>query len=165
MSANPISVAIEALRDHLHACSGQWLDRDAQVVLFALDAKVATACRAAGIPVPPAEPAGAPGYARIGTTGVLVRRTLDRPGQVCIHSNQDSWEARMVQLGEVDNRPQPQPGGGRPPDTDPREDQRVFDVWKTRQYHTYEALAKALGNGWTKGKVRQALDRHRKRRK
>jgi hypothetical protein len=50
--------------------------------------------------------------------------------------------------------------GGRPSDTDPREDQRIAEAWRTRQYATYEALASAIGK--TKRDVKLAIDRHRK---
>ena len=50
---------------------------------------------------------------------------------------------------------------GRPPDTDPQEDRRIWEAWSTRRYKTFENLA--VEHGKTKDFVRRAVDRHRKR--
>jgi hypothetical protein len=51
--------------------------------------------------------------------------------------------------------------GGRPPDTDAKEDRRIAQAWKTGNYSSLEDLAKAIGK--KKHEVRKALDRHRHR--
>jgi hypothetical protein len=50
---------------------------------------------------------------------------------------------------------------GRPPDTDAKKDQRIFDAWKTRKHPRYEDLARDLGI--SEKEVSKAIDRHRKR--
>jgi hypothetical protein len=52
---------------------------------------------------------------------------------------------------------------GRPRDTDPKADQRIFDAWQSGQHKTYADLATALGK--SKREVEAAIDRHRKRTK
>jgi hypothetical protein len=51
---------------------------------------------------------------------------------------------------------------GRPPDTDPKEDQRIYDSWKASGYTSYEEFERK--NGINKIKVKEAVDRERKRR-
>ena len=51
--------------------------------------------------------------------------------------------------------------GGRPPDTDPMEDRRIAEAWKTGAYGSHEDLAREFG--MTKQEVKRALDRHRHR--
>ncbi len=48
---------------------------------------------------------------------------------------------------------------GRKPDTDKKEDQRIFDAWGTGQHKTYEELGMEMGK--TKAEVGRAIDRHR----
>jgi len=50
---------------------------------------------------------------------------------------------------------------GRKPDTNPKEDKRIFDVWQTGQYQTYADLDNALH--LPNGEGKRACDRHRKR--
>jgi len=54
---------------------------------------------------------------------------------------------------------------GRTPDTDPKEDKRIADAWKTGRYRTYEACGREFGmTGENIGRrVKLAVDRHRKR--
>ena len=51
--------------------------------------------------------------------------------------------------------------GGRPPDTDAKEDRRIAEAWKSNRYASLEDLAIAFK--MTKKEVRHALDRHRHR--
>jgi len=51
--------------------------------------------------------------------------------------------------------------GGRPRDTDAKQDKRIADAWQTGRFAGYDDLARELGK--TKRDVRMALDRHRKR--
>jgi hypothetical protein len=62
---------------------------------------------------------------------------------------------------EQQERPARRARGGRPPDADPRADQRVSDAWRTGQYETHEQLGRELGLSGRE--VKLALDRHRKR--
>jgi hypothetical protein len=55
----------------------------------------------------------------------------------------------------------PKRPGGRPSDTDPKEDRRVAEAWRTGQYATYEQLANAIGK--ERRDVKLAIDRDRKR--
>lgn len=50
---------------------------------------------------------------------------------------------------------------GRKPDTDPKEDRRIFDAWQTGLYPTYADLDNALN--LPNGEGKRACDRHRKR--
>jgi hypothetical protein len=50
---------------------------------------------------------------------------------------------------------------GRPVDTDPKADKRIFDAWSSGSYKTYEELASVLR--MNKSAVESAIDRHRKR--
>jgi hypothetical protein len=50
---------------------------------------------------------------------------------------------------------------GRPADTDPKKDEKIYDAWKSGHYKTYEDLARDLGK--TKYQIETAVDRHRKR--
>jgi len=50
---------------------------------------------------------------------------------------------------------------GRPTDTDPKADQRIFDAWQSGQHRTYEDLARLMGKKTRE--VSAAIDRHRKR--
>lgn len=50
---------------------------------------------------------------------------------------------------------------GRKPDTDPKEDKRIFDAWQSGQYKTYAELESELR--LSKGEGKRACDRHRKR--
>jgi hypothetical protein len=50
---------------------------------------------------------------------------------------------------------------GRPKDTDPKEDKRVYEAWITGQYAKYEDLGRELKQ--TKLYVKRAIDRHKKR--
>src|SRR5262249_12930382 len=50
---------------------------------------------------------------------------------------------------------------GRPADTDPRADKRIFEAWRSGHHTTYADLATALGQ--PEQQVRAAIDRHRKR--
>jgi hypothetical protein len=50
---------------------------------------------------------------------------------------------------------------GRPVDTDPKADKRIFDAWKTGQFKTYAALAREMKK--RERDVELAIDRHRKR--
>jgi hypothetical protein len=52
---------------------------------------------------------------------------------------------------------------GRPSDTDPKADKRIYDAWQTRQYKNYAELAVALS--LSEREVELAVDRVRKRRK
>jgi uncharacterized protein YukE len=52
---------------------------------------------------------------------------------------------------------------GRKPDTDFKDDQRIFDAWMTGSYRTYNECARTLGK--TEKQVRDAIDRHRHRRR
>ncbi len=67
--------------------------------------------------------------------------------------------------GEGDGRAGPTPPSGkkrgRPRDTDPKADKRIYDAWKTGQYRKYSALACAIGITWRE--VKYAIDRHGKR--
>jgi hypothetical protein len=51
--------------------------------------------------------------------------------------------------------------GGRPADTDAKQDLRIAEAWQTGRYKSREDLGKAFQ--MTKGEVIRALDRHRKR--
>lgn len=51
---------------------------------------------------------------------------------------------------------------GRPADTDPKADQRVYNAWQTGTYIAYSALARELD--MSPRAVKLAIDRHRKRR-
>jgi hypothetical protein len=50
---------------------------------------------------------------------------------------------------------------GRPTDTDPEADKRIWEGWRTMSYKTYEELGRTLG--MTGRQVRVAIDRHRQR--
>jgi len=50
---------------------------------------------------------------------------------------------------------------GRPIDTDHKEDKRVYEAWITETYVKYEDLARELG--MTRRKIKNIVDRHRKR--
>jgi hypothetical protein len=50
---------------------------------------------------------------------------------------------------------------GRPTDTDPKADEKIWDAWRTGEYKTYEGLARAFTKPMRD--VRAALERHRKR--
>ena len=50
---------------------------------------------------------------------------------------------------------------GRPADTDPKADQRVYDAWKSAHHQTYAGLARELK--MEEREVRLAIDRHEKR--
>ena len=52
---------------------------------------------------------------------------------------------------------------GRPADTDFAEDKRVWEAWQSETHNSKLELARALGTGWTKKKVEDAIERHRKR--
>lgn len=52
---------------------------------------------------------------------------------------------------------------GRPRDTDPDEDKRVWDAWNTGVHKAKRDLATALGESWTEKRVRHCIDRHRQR--
>jgi len=72
------------------------------------------------------------------------------------------------ELGEDDEQAQsPQQNGkarrrpGRPLDTDPLEDKRIADAWKTDQYRRYADLARELGK--SNQAVADAIERERKR--
>lgn len=54
-------------------------------------------------------------------------------------------------------------GRGRPSDTDPQRDKRIYDAWGTRHYKTYDKLAGEFRV--SKQEVMRAIDRERKRRK
>lgn len=51
--------------------------------------------------------------------------------------------------------------GGRPVETDEKEDQRIAEAWGSNAYKTHESLARALGI--SKRAVKLAIDRHRHR--
>src|SRR5699024_4213524 len=55
---------------------------------------------------------------------------------------------------------------GRPKESDPKHDERIFNAWKTKRYNTYAECASALGITGSKPErqVKLAVDRHRKRR-
>lgn len=59
------------------------------------------------------------------------------------------------------NRPDARRRGGRPSESDPAADRRVFEAWRTRQHADLEALARAFGQ--TKPKIKLTLARHRTR--
>ena len=50
---------------------------------------------------------------------------------------------------------------GRPVETDPARDRRLFEAWHTGSYRTFEQLARAMN--LTDRQVRLAIDRHKKR--
>lgn len=50
---------------------------------------------------------------------------------------------------------------GRPVDTDPKEDEKLFNAWDMGNYYKYSDLARELGIG--KKQVARAIDRHRQR--
>lgn len=52
---------------------------------------------------------------------------------------------------------------GRQPDTDAREDKRIYDAWQQGKYPTYFGLARELGIDYSAKKVADAIDRQRKR--
>lgn len=55
---------------------------------------------------------------------------------------------------------------GRPADTDPKADQRIYDAWQTGRYKDYSELAATLSTSdtpMTRRGVEAAIDRHRKR--
>ncbi|SRR6266478_3301490 len=65
---------------------------------------------------------------------------------------------------EPEEEPKPEKGKqnpGRPPDTDAKEDKRIYDAWNTGQYKRIADLAQALG--LPEKEVAKAIDRHRKR--
>lgn len=68
------------------------------------------------------------------------------------------------QEGSADNERGTPPKRGRPgrkPDTDPKEDKRIFEAWQSGQYKTYAELENELR--LLKGEGKRACDRHRKR--
>jgi hypothetical protein len=69
--------------------------------------------------------------------------------------NEETKEARKVNVGKKRRR------RGRPRDTDPAADRRIFDAWQTGQYKKYEDLAQELHI--SKLDVERAIDRHQKR--
>ena len=52
---------------------------------------------------------------------------------------------------------------GRPRDTDPEKDKRIYDAWQSAHYSTYAGLAKELPGNMKAKDVRRAIDRHRHR--
>jgi hypothetical protein len=50
---------------------------------------------------------------------------------------------------------------GRPPDTDPKADKRIWDAWQSGQYKTYGDLARELRISDRAAET--GIDRHRKR--
>jgi hypothetical protein len=50
---------------------------------------------------------------------------------------------------------------GRPVDTDPKADKRVYEAWKSGHYPNYSELARELK--MSQGDMKRAIDRHRKR--
>jgi hypothetical protein len=59
------------------------------------------------------------------------------------------------------NSKPPKDKRGRPADTDPKEDKRIFEAWKKRQYKTQADCDRALG--LPPGATYAAVERHRKR--
>lgn len=53
------------------------------------------------------------------------------------------------------------PKRGRPNDTDPKADQRIYDAWKTGEHKTYADLGRELSK--TERQITLAIDRHKKR--
>jgi hypothetical protein len=82
------------------------------------------------------------------------RSNVDQPPEV--RSEGDGRTVVPTQVTEPRRR-----SGGRPADTDVREDRRIAEAWKTSQFKSLEDLAKTLGKA--KHEVRKALDRHRHR--
>jgi len=87
-----------------------------------------------------------------------IARWREKAGQSSIAAGADRDQAEPGQL-EVDKPKRRKPG--RPTDTDPKADKRIFDAWNTGQYKTYEDLARKLG--LKKRDVKLVIDRHRRR--
>lgn len=66
---------------------------------------------------------------------------------------------------EAAQRQRSKPKLGRPPETDPDKDKRIYNAWKTGRYRTLDELAQALDKKGGQGayQIRLAIDRHRKR--
>jgi hypothetical protein len=124
-----------------------------------------------------ADPARMPGIDRIealvnekyGTklTAETIRRLR---GELCRltecgtgHADQMSMnEAVAILTGGLKTPPKkPRRPGGRPSDTDPKDDRRIAEAWQSKRYITVAELATCLGKPLQE--VRKALDRHRKR--
>jgi hypothetical protein len=85
-----------------------------------------------------------PAYWRIEGKAVILHRALQEK-----------------ELREPKNPKEGQRGRGRPRDTDPQVDQRIWDAWKSGEHKTYDDLARLLGT--SAREVELAIDRHRRR--
>jgi hypothetical protein len=102
-----------------------------------------------------------------------VRTMHDSPGYFELMPSQIRyWQIEMLSLralaagkGKIKEKREvgPRPPRGRKPDTDPKDDQRIADAWGSKQYKTYDELAKELGMDVRD--VKHALDRVRWRRR
>ena len=74
----------------------------------------------------------------------------------------DLGDLELAVLIPNETAKRPKKGPGRPRDTDPILDKRVFDAWETGHYKNFADLGRAFS--MTKHNTEKAVDRHRKRR-
>jgi hypothetical protein len=91
----------------------------------------------------------------------LSGNTRTNPEQVILHLEEAIEKLGSGQPKQVEETNRKAGKPGRPRDTDPQADKRIYDAWNTRGYKTYQELADNLH--LKKPVVATAIDRHRKR--